>query len=73
MRVAIFLLGIFVFFSASVRAQGPAGVGAGGGPQPGSGSGPGPGSERAGRRPVMVVPWPGWERTARDYGRRGPG
>jgi hypothetical protein len=34
MRVAIFLLGTFVFFSASAAAQGPAGVGAGGGPRP---------------------------------------
>jgi hypothetical protein len=30
MRVAIFLLGIFLFFSASAEAQGPAGVGADG-------------------------------------------
>jgi hypothetical protein len=34
MRVAIFLLGIFLFFSASAEAQGPAGVGAGGGTGP---------------------------------------
>ncbi len=33
MRVAIFLLGIFLFFSTSAGAQGPAGVGAGPGPR----------------------------------------
>jgi hypothetical protein len=49
MRVAIFLLGIFIFFSASAGAQGPAGAGSG------SQSGPGPKYSSAGQH--EIDPW----------------
>jgi hypothetical protein len=42
MRVAIFLLGIFLLFSASAEAQGPAGAGSGPGTGSGKSSGPRP-------------------------------